>query len=171
MRKILKKFLIIYSFFFLLGFFGNFYVFAANSMLPCSSIETATNNEVPCDENNVVSTGNVCDACDPKETGSCEKNLQCINKQCQNPTNLILCSSSVHDTPEKLINEILKWIFILSLVVAPLLIILGGFYVLTAAGDIVRVTQGKKIITWALIGLGVILSAKAFFAIITFFLK
>ena len=83
----------------------------------------------------------------------------------------MLCSLSTHTDLEELINEIMKWLLIFSLTLAPLMILLGGFYMLTSAGEPRRAMQGKTIITWAVIGLAVILFAKAFTSIITSILK
>jgi len=135
--------------------------------------------------------GDVCDLC--AQSGDCGKvgptELECVNGpttneaiakcrkdkegcgQCQIPGKVTLCSLSTHTDLEKLINEIMKWLLIFSLTLAPLMILLGGFYMLTAAGEPRRSTQGKTIITWAVIGLAVILFAKAFTSIITSILK
>ncbi|MDD5738523.1 MAG: CARDB domain-containing protein [Candidatus Pacebacteria bacterium] len=116
---------------------------------------------------------NPCDPCttETKDTsGGCYGPLSCVNGQCQ-PDSPVICSLTKFDNPDKLIDNISGWIFKLALIIAPLLILLGGFYMLTAAGDPSKSTQGKKIITWALIGLAVILAAKAFISIITSVLK
>jgi len=47
-----------------------------------------------------------------------------------------------------------------------LIIIIGAFYLLTAAGDPKRIGTGKTIITYALIGLVVILFARALIYVI-----
>ncbi|MDD5433204.1 MAG: pilin [Candidatus Pacebacteria bacterium] len=78
---------------------------------------------------------------------------------------------STHTSLEDLLNSITKWLLYFALVLAPLMIILGGFYILTSRGDPKMSTTGKSIIKWALIGLVVILSAKAFISIITSVLK
>lgn len=91
--------------------------------------------------------------------------------QCQPAGSVAFCPFSKHRKIEDLIDAVSKWIFILALVIAPLMILLGGFYMLTAAGDPGRSNKGKQIILWAVIGLGVILFAKAFISIIKFVLK
>lgn len=123
--------------------------------------------------------GEFCGPCknttNPNE--QCNASLECSNKtdpssgQCQSIGQISFCPITTHTSFECLINSILKWIFNLALIIAPLMILLGGFYVLTAAGDPSRATQGKKILTWAIIGLAVILTAKAFISIITSVLK
>ncbi|MDD5738524.1 MAG: pilin [Candidatus Pacebacteria bacterium] len=86
--------------------------------------------------------------------------------QCQKPDETTFCPLSSYTEVDKLVEKVSNWIFILALVVAPLMILLGGFYMLTAVGDPKRSTQGKQIIMWAVIGLAVILFAKAFVSII-----
>ncbi|MDO8524510.1 MAG: CARDB domain-containing protein [bacterium] len=91
--------------------------------------------------------------------------------ECQLIAKPVVCSLTKFDNPDDLINNVSGWIFKLALIIAPLMILLGGFYMLTAAGEPARSTQGKTIITWALVGLAVILAAKAFISIITSVLK
>jgi len=91
--------------------------------------------------------------------------------ECQIESNPVLCSLTKFDNPDDLIKNVSGWIFKLALIIAPLMILLGGFYLLTAGGEPRRATQGKQIITWVIIGLAVILTAKAFISIITSVLK
>lgn len=66
----------------------------------------------------------------------------------------------VHDTFEELIIAIINFLFTVALVIAPLMIIVGAFHFLTAAGDPKGVETGKKIIIYTLIGFVVILLAR-----------
>lgn len=61
---------------------------------------------------------------------------------------------------QELINRIIDFIFWIAISIAPIIIIVGGFYFLTAAGDPEKINTAKKIILWALIGLLIIISAK-----------
>jgi len=63
------------------------------------------------------------------------------------------------DKIEEVIIAIVDWTYKIALVVAPLMIMLGGFYLVTAAGDPARVDTGKKIITWTIVGIIVVLLA------------
>ena len=65
----------------------------------------------------------------------------------------------------ELINKIIDFIFYLSLGIAPIMIIVAGFYFITAAGDPAKIEIAKKIILWTLIGLLVIMSAKGLIAL------
>jgi len=67
---------------------------------------------------------------------------------------------------EAVITGIVNWTYTIALVVAPLMIIVGAFYLITAAGDPERVNTGKKIITWTIVGIVVVLLAGSVKAII-----
>jgi len=60
----------------------------------------------------------------------------------------------------ELLNTIIDFIFILSLGIAPIMIIISGFYFITAMGEPEKIATAKKIIIWALIGLLVVFCAK-----------
>ena len=58
------------------------------------------------------------------------------------------------------IDALINFLFVLSLAVAPILLIYAGFTLLTKSGDPEAIAKAKKIITWTLIGLSVVLFAK-----------
>jgi surface polysaccharide O-acyltransferase-like enzyme len=60
---------------------------------------------------------------------------------------------------EEVIGAIVNWVYNIALVIAPLMIMIGGFYLITAAGDPEKVNTGKKIITWTIVGIVVVLLA------------
>jgi len=64
------------------------------------------------------------------------------------------------DTFVDLMNQITNIIFYLAIVIAPIMFIVAGFYYLTAAGSVEKVSTAKKIILYTLIGLIIIISAK-----------
>ena len=115
--------------------------------------------------------GDICDICGSPDSSnnhtSCAQGLQCIEKQCQNPNKITFCPISSHKDYKNLVKEISKWMTIALLVLVPLVVLLGGFYILTAGGDKSRFAKGRTIIVWAVIGLAIILFAKAFISIIT----
>lgn len=86
----------------------------------------------------------------------------CGNASCNN----IVCPFSVHKSLYSLITTISNYIFYIGLILAPLMIVIGGFLFMAAGGSPERAQLGKKIITWALIGLGFILFAKGVASII-----
>ncbi len=74
-------------------------------------------------------------------------------------------------TIPELVNTITTWAFRLGLILAPLMILVGAFYFLTAGGSPERVKTGQKIILWTIVGLGIILFSKAIIKIIEIILK
>ena len=66
------------------------------------------------------------------------------------------------------IYTITDYIFYILIALVTIVIVFGGFYFLTAAGDPEKASKGKKIIAYALIGFIVALLAKLIPAIIKF---
>lgn len=71
-----------------------------------------------------------------------------------------------YETLEDLIDAIVKFIFYIAVVVAPLIIIVGAFYLLTSGGDPKKIGTGKNIIIYTLIGLAIIMFARGLLAMI-----
>lgn len=67
---------------------------------------------------------------------------------------------------ENLIDSIINFIFSVSLLVVPMMIIVGAFYFVTAAGNPSQVETGKRLVLYALIGFIIILLAKGLVAVI-----
>lgn len=70
-------------------------------------------------------------------------------------------------TIPELINSIINWIFWIGLVLAPLMIVIGGFLFMTAGGDLEKIKKAKALILWSTVGLGVLLLSKGIAALIT----
>ncbi len=70
------------------------------------------------------------------------------------------------DDIRELVEGISKWIYWIALTLAPLMIIIGAFYLITASGDPDRVNTGKKIITWTIIGIAIVLLSTGIMSII-----
>ena len=64
-------------------------------------------------------------------------------------------------TFEELVDGIIGFIFIVAVGLAPLMIIIGAFYILTAGADPKRVETGKNIILYTIIGFTIILLGRA----------
>lgn len=65
-----------------------------------------------------------------------------------------------YETFTELINHIIGFLFKIALGVAPIMIVIGGFYFMTAGEDPARIATGKKIILYTLIGLLIVLMAR-----------
>jgi len=102
--------------------------------------------------------------CDPKADDNKEEGI------CAPKGATVICPPTKYTKIEELIESISNWIFYIALVLAPLMFILGGGYLITAAGDENRVKTGKSIITWTIIGLVVIFMVKIFIQAIRFVL-
>ncbi len=64
------------------------------------------------------------------------------------------------ETFRDLIEIIIDFLIMVAVVVAPLMIIIGAFYFVVSAGHPEHITMGRKIITYALVGLVIVLLAK-----------
>lgn len=64
------------------------------------------------------------------------------------------------DTFQEFIYKLIDFIFWLAIAIAPIMIIVAGFYFITAMGDPEKVKIAKQIILWTLIGLLIIFCAK-----------
>ena len=76
-----------------------------------------------------------------------------------------------HKTFGDLIDAIIKFIFNIALVLAPLFIVIGGFYFVAAAGDPSKIETGKKIIFYTLIGFLIILISRGLVVVLKDLIK
>jgi hypothetical protein len=58
-----------------------------------------------------------------------------------------------YNTLSELIEALAKFIFNVALALAPVLIVIGAFFFITAGGDPKKIETGKSIITWTIIGI------------------
>ena len=68
---------------------------------------------------------------------------------------------------EGLLDNIANLLYTLSIPLLVIMIIIGGYYLLTAGGNPEKIGTGKKVITWAIIGFVVILVAGSVASLIT----
>jgi hypothetical protein len=71
-----------------------------------------------------------------------------------------------YGTFDELVNAIINFILTISLAVVPLLVIWGAVLILISGGNPEKISEGKRIITWSLIGFAIILSAKGLIALV-----
>lgn len=74
------------------------------------------------------------------------------------------------DSFAELLESIADWILNIGLVLAPLMIVIGGIMFITAAGEPEKVKSAKNLLIYAAIGLIIILLAKSLVEIITNFI-
>ena len=85
---------------------------------------------------------------------SCSSNAVCI----ENPIEA--------DTFEELINAIIDFMWMFGIAVVPMVIIIAGYFFVTSMGDPAKVSQAKKMVLYALIGLLIIGMAKGIVTLI-----
>ncbi len=73
-----------------------------------------------------------------------------------------------YKTLQDLINAVANFIFWVSLAITPLMVLVGAFYIMTAAGNPKNVQLGQKIILYAAIGLALILFARGIVALVRY---
>lgn len=67
---------------------------------------------------------------------------------------------------EMIVDNLINFIFKIAIVLAPLMIIIGGALFLTAAGSVSQIDRAKKIIIWTAVGFAIVLLAKGLMAMI-----
>ncbi len=72
----------------------------------------------------------------------------------------------VWGTLQEIIEAILRVVFIISLILTPLFVMIGAFYIMTAGDSKDRMSTGKKFILYAVIGLIVIFFSRAIIGLI-----
>jgi len=80
----------------------------------------------------------------------------------------IVCICNPLSAPdfETIVGNIINFIFKIAIVLAPLMVIVGGFLLVTAGGDLNKVNQAKNLLLWTAIGFAVVLLSKGILAII-----
>ena len=69
-------------------------------------------------------------------------------------------------TFQDLINKIVSFLSLVSLALAPLMIVLAGFYYVTANGDPEKVKKANNILLYTAVGIAVILLSRAFVSVV-----
>jgi len=65
-----------------------------------------------------------------------------------------------------LVNSIIDWLIIIGSSVAVIMIIYAGFLWMTSGGNEEKVTKARQTLTWALVGLGILMIGKGFVLIL-----
>ena len=67
---------------------------------------------------------------------------------------------------EELMNRIVNFVFIIALSVVPALYVIGGFMMVTSAGDATKFGKGMKMLLYTSIGLVIILLSRGIVALL-----
>ena len=132
----------------------------------CDSGETAANCPNDCSGGPPSGEARTCGPCTPE--GAETDGLTCKDGKWRGcPTDgIVFCNPLEACDFQELVDKIMNFIFLLAVVAVPLIIIVGAFQLLTSGGDPKKVGTGKTIITYALIGLAIILLARGIIAMI-----
>lgn len=85
----------------------------------------------------------------------------------QSPANQVcICNPLSTDKFEDIIDNLINFIFNIAIVLTPLMVIVGGFLFVTAAGNVKQIDQAKKLILYTVIGFLVVLLSKGIVVII-----
>ena len=71
-----------------------------------------------------------------------------------------LCNPLQAKTFTDLINNIMNFLFGVSIVIIPIMVVFAGFMFLTAGGNPAQFTKARSLLLWTAVGFGVILLAK-----------
>lgn len=67
---------------------------------------------------------------------------------------------------QAIVDNIISFIFKIAIVLAPIMVLLGGFLLITAAGNPEQVSRAKNLLIWTAVGFLVVLLSKGILAII-----
>lgn len=70
------------------------------------------------------------------------------------------------NTLGELINKITLFVFWIAIALAPLMVILAGYYYITASGDPKRVKKANDILIYTAVGIGVVLLSRGFVSMV-----
>lgn len=75
-----------------------------------------------------------------------------------------------YDTIAELIESIANIIFWVATAITPIMVLVGAFFIMTAAGEPAKVRKGRDFILFAAIGLGVLLMSRGIVSLIRYVL-
>lgn len=67
---------------------------------------------------------------------------------------------------EVIVDNIINFLFKIAIVLAPLMLVIGGALFVTSGGNLAQTERGKNIILWAAVGFFILLLAKGIIALI-----
>lgn len=79
-----------------------------------------------------------------------------------------ICNPLEVESFEELIEKIVDWLFNIAAIVAPVMIVLGAILFMTAGGKAERISTGKKVILWTIVGFLIILFSKGLINLVNY---
>jgi hypothetical protein len=106
----------------------------------------------------------LCESC--TSDADCDAGLTCVREKCRGCPIILgviqICNPIQACDFSELVDSLINFIFWIALALFPLMIVIAGFYFVTAAGDPAKVEKAKGIILYAVIGFIVVILAKGF---------
>ena len=94
------------------------------------------------------------------ETSDCKVYCADIETYTLTEGTICYCNPLSGDGLESITDPIIDFIFKISVVVVPVLVVYGAFMIITAAGDADKIKQARAIIFWTLIGFTIVLLSR-----------
>jgi len=82
------------------------------------------------------------------------------------PDKICICNPLRAKSFEELIDRIINFVLWIAIAIAPLMIVIAAFHILTSGGDPKKVETGKNIILYTIVGLFIVILAKGIVIII-----
>jgi hypothetical protein len=167
---------------------GEVCTITAVSSVPCGNSSSTTFtvtdsnpsfdfNLIPCAAGPTCAAGDGCKiGCSPQDLDCCTGGNECVPVGCTSPDPDCATGPSGLINPLKckdfvcLIEQIVKFISYLAVPIAVLMIIIAAFLFMTAGGEVQKLNSAKNVITYTLIGLLIIILARALVAAIKYVL-
>jgi len=78
----------------------------------------------------------------------------------------VVCPFSQHTDIKHFIDAVVNYAFYISIILVPLMVVLGGFLLMVSTGNPKQAKLGREIIQWSVIGFAITLFAKSISSII-----
>ena len=126
-------------------------------------------NGTCCPGGKICTSGKITGASDCTEC--CSNIANCKTKETSSVVGIGFENPLKYDDFGELVDGIVDFIFNIAIVIVPLAIVIGAFFLLISGGDPEKIKTGKSIILYSLIGLVIVLFAKGLIAMIEDILK
>ncbi|MFH1462385.1 MAG: hypothetical protein ABIG08_01695 [bacterium] len=114
-----------------------------------------------------ISVAQAAGPCEPcVDTADCDSGLTCTDDKCRGCPSGQICNPLQACEFEEIAGAIIDFIFRIAIVLAPLMVVVGGAMFVTAGGNVQQLDRGKKLILYTAIGFVIILLSKAVLAMI-----
>ncbi len=67
---------------------------------------------------------------------------------------------------QAIISNVADFAFLMGVIIAPIMIVIAGFYFITAMGEPAKIQKARQFLTWTIVGLVIILLSKGIVVLI-----